>query len=431
MKLFKNVFLSLILLFFLSGINPLKAQEWKKANGNLYTMPVVKVGIGTLSPARPFESRFFSTNYIRVSSVGGNQFSQYSAGIELRRSLLNGGGLTWTLENNNLFKIKRSNHTILSMSRTEAWLGTSLSNPIEFTIYGKSISANGNSISGGALNLQSKIGNATHNLRIDGNQMESKTNLYFNASSDMDLIMAKGGGDIRVGNSGSTARLNVESDNKFQLNLTNPGTGGGTWNIGVANQGWAAGSGKLVFSKTTSSANASMVITPAGKVGIGLTTPSRTLHVNGTTRTKVLEITGGADLAEPFKVSEQEVIEAGTVVSIDPNQTGQLKQSNQAYDRKVAGVISGAGGINPGMIMGQEGTIASGEHPVALSGRVYCKVDAKYGAIQAGDLLTTSKTPGHAMKVSNHDKAQGAIIGKAMSSLDEGTGLVLVLISLQ
>ena len=51
--------------------------------------------------------------------------------------------------------------------------------------------------------------------------------------------------------------------------------------------------------------------------------------------------------------------------------------------------------------------------------------------IQPGDLLTTSDTPGHVMKVSDHDKAQGSIIGKAMSSLDKGKGLVLVLVSLQ
>ena len=81
--------------------------------------------------------------------------------------------------------------------------------------------------------------------------------------------------------------------------------------------------------------------------------------------------------------------------------------------------------------MGQAGSVADGEHPVALSGRVYCWADASGGAIEPGDLLTTSATPGHAMKVTDHARAQGAIIGKAMTSLDRGTGLVLVLVSLQ
>ena len=55
-------------------------------------------------------------------------------------------------------------------------------------------------------------------------------------------------------------------------------------------------------------------------------------------------------------------------------------------------------------------------------------VDACNGAIEPGDLITTSDTPGHGMKVTDHDRARGAIIGKAMTRLEEGTGLVLVLV---
>jgi hypothetical protein len=35
------------------------------------------------------------------------------------------------------------------------------------------------------------------------------------------------------------------------------------------------------------------------------------------------------------------------------------------------------------------------------------------------------------MKVTDRDRAGGAVIGKAMTGLDDGTGLVLVLVSLQ
>ena len=83
------------------------------------------------------------------------------------------------------------------------------------------------------------------------------------------------------------------------------------------------------------------------------------------------------------------------------------------------------------MLMGQKGTLADGQHPVALSGRVYAMVDAAFGPVKPGDLLTTSITPGHAMKVTNPVRAHGAILGKAMTSLKEGKGLVLVLVSLQ
>ncbi|MBP6822321.1 MAG: hypothetical protein KA368_12305, partial [Acidobacteria bacterium] len=150
-----------------------------------------------------------------------------------------------------------------------------------------------------------------------------------------------------------------------------------------------------------------------------------------------LEITGGADFAENFDVStasgEAAVmnVEAGMVVAIDPINPGKLTLTIQAYDRRVAGIISGAGGVNPGMRMSQAGTLANGQYPVALSGRVYCWVDATQGAIEPGDFLTASNTPGHAMKVMDSARAQGTIIGKAMTGLKEGKGLVLVLVTLQ
>jgi hypothetical protein len=97
----------------------------------------------------------------------------------------------------------------------------------------------------------------------------------------------------------------------------------------------------------------------------------------------------------------------------------------------VAGCASGANGLNPGLVMSQEGTAADGTIPVALSGRVYCWADAAYGPIEPGALLTTSDTPGHAMVAVDYQRAQGAIIGKAMSALEHGRGLILVLVTLQ
>ncbi len=161
---------------------------------------------------------------------------------------------------------------------------------------------------------------------------------------------------------------------------------------------------------------------------------------DGITMTKVLQITGGSDLSEQFDVrtrqttnGKQDAAEPlpGMVVCIDPENPGKLVVSDQAHDRTVAGIISGAGGVETGMLMGQSGTVADGQFPVALTGRVYVHCDARSGAIQPGDLLTTADTPGHAMKVRDHDAARGAIIGKAMTALDSGTGLVLVLVSLQ
>ncbi len=147
---------------------------------------------------------------------------------------------------------------------------------------------------------------------------------------------------------------------------------------------------------------------------------------------EVIQITGGADFSEQFDLScGPKAASPGSVVSIDPSSPGDLCLSSSAYDRRVAGIISGAGGVKPGLLMGQRGTEADGKHPVALTGRVYCKVDASFGAIEPGDLLTTSSTTGHAMKVADHSRAAGAILGKAMTPLKSGRGLVLVLVSLQ
>ena len=174
-----------------------------------------------------------------------------------------------------------------------------------------------------------------------------------------------------------------------------------------------------------------LTITTGGNVGIGTTNPQQILDVAGIARTEVLEITGGSDLAEPFDISGTESIQPGMVVVIDAENPGQLRIADRAYDRTVAGCVSGANGVNPGLMMHQEGSVANGSIPVALSGRVYCWVDASDDPIQPGDLLTTSDTPGHAMKVTDYARANGAILGKAMSSLAEGKGLVLILVSLQ
>lgn len=144
-----------------------------------------------------------------------------------------------------------------------------------------------------------------------------------------------------------------------------------------------------------------------------------------------ITIHGGADLAEPFHMADNgKDIPQGAVVVIDERNPGQLKMSDHAYDTRVAGVVSGANGIHPGIQLQQEGALEGGKN-VALTGRVYVQADASNGSIKPGDLLTTSSIPGRAMKVTDHLKAQGAILGKAMNGLSDGKGMVLVLVTLQ
>ena len=153
------------------------------------------------------------------------------------------------------------------------------------------------------------------------------------------------------------------------------------------------------------------------------------LKVNGTAFVGALTITGGADLAEPFKISSKNK-QRGSVLVIDEEQPGHLTESTHPYDKRVAGVISGANGVRPGIKLQQDG-VMEGDEYVALSGRVYVRADTGNGKIKPGDLLTTSSRPGCAMRVTEHERAQGAIIGKAMSELSDPEGYVLVLVTLQ
>jgi len=145
------------------------------------------------------------------------------------------------------------------------------------------------------------------------------------------------------------------------------------------------------------------------------------------TSNKVLELGKGLDYAEGFDVTESDAVAPGTVLVIDPDHAGRLVTSTQPYDRKVAGIVAGAKGLGSGIRLGGEF-----DHNVALAGRVYCNVVAGEEAIRPGDLLTTSSVPGHAMKVGDHVRAQGAILGKAMEPLAAGEkGQILVLVTLQ
>lgn len=144
-----------------------------------------------------------------------------------------------------------------------------------------------------------------------------------------------------------------------------------------------------------------------------------------------IRFTGGlADCAEEFEVTTPAGLEAepGSVLVIDDD--GRLTPCRAAYDRRAAGVISGAGDYKPGLVL--DGRDPSpNRHAIALVGKVFCKVDARPGAIAVGDLLTTSDTPGHAMKASDPGRTPGAVIGKALRGLSDGTGLIPILVALQ
>lgn len=170
-----------------------------------------------------------------------------------------------------------------------------------------------------------------------------------------------------------------------------------------------------------------------GNVGIGMTSPTEKLEVSGNLKVSGT-ITGGTINAKYQDVAEwvesSQALAAGTVVVLDHTRSNQVVASSKSYDTRVAGVIS----VQPGIALGESG---AGKVLVATTGRVKIKVDASSGAIQIGDLLVTSDKEGVAKKsdplmlggVQIH--RPGTLIGKALEPLANGTGEILVLLSLQ
>jgi hypothetical protein len=171
---------------------------------------------------------------------------------------------------------------------------------------------------------------------------------------------------------------------------------------------------------------------PGARNGLDIQTVSdrslMRIHNDGSIEVPGDVLLTGADCAENFDVEEAQSLEPGMVMVIGDEE--KVYQCTQAYDKRVAGVISGAGDYKPGMILGNNQS-QNKRLPVALTGKVYCKVDTQYAPIAVGDLLTTSPSPGHAMKASDPLKAFGAILGKALRPLRQGEGLIPILVALQ
>ncbi len=412
--------------------------------------------------------------YIRTDGADGWPFYGYAA---------EGGGSMWTYYNGTTgaWNLYNGGHRMTVLNTGEVGINTTAptwplqvgANEDEEGIYstGTISSYKGYEAEGPGLRVGRRASPSlflSTFTNIDGATINSSgsliaASLSLNNDTDANVLMATGGGMVGIGTNQPLAHLHVEradknlsaaslvnddiviEDSDAGLGLYSDGTGSYGSSVSLAElDGDGALENKWSMYRTTgiatrltfsygsdpNYANHTPILTlrNGGFVGIGTTFPTAMLEVAGTAKVDVLQIQG-ADVAEKFPVSE--AVEPGMVVAIDPQNPGKLCLSRGVYNRCVAGVISGAGNLPVGAVLGNLPGYEDAP-PVALSGRVWVQCDATERAIQPGDLITTAERAGHGMAVWDHSRASGAVLGKAMTSLEAGeTGLVLVLVNLQ
>jgi hypothetical protein len=140
---------------------------------------------------------------------------------------------------------------------------------------------------------------------------------------------------------------------------------------------------------------------------------------------------GGADFAESMAATgDRAQYAAGDLLVIDPTASRHVALAQKPYSTLVAGIYSTKPGL-VGTTRKVDESAPQNEIPLAVVGIVPCKVTTENGPIQIGDLLVTSSTPGHAMKGTERSKMLGAVVGKALEPLEEGKGVIQVLVTLQ
>jgi len=177
-----------------------------------------------------------------------------------------------------------------------------------------------------------------------------------------------------------------------------------------------------------------------GNIGIGTTTPTETLSVNGNVSiegTNCRDSGGSAicnnfvDIAELFPSSE--AVDSGDIVIVDFENKGKIKKSHKEYEKAVVGIVStqpaivieGGRIIAMGGYKGQNDTL---KPAIALAGRVPVKASEENGRIIAGDLLTTSSRAGYAMKCNDELKCLNSVVGIALDDKKDNEETVLVLV---
>lgn len=261
--------------------------------------------------------------------------------------------------------------------------------PAIFQAFGNNVGL-GTTSPGAQLEIQPAVDGATQ-LRLDqqnwphgfGFTVKDDGNLYIDRGGSQIMAM-QWGGNVGIGTTSPVGMLSVGSSSQFQ-------------------------------------------VSSAGAV----TTPSITFADNTTQTTAFATTLCGGDYAESVDVGGSRTnYEPGDVLVIDPSSPGKFLKASEAYSTLVAGIYSTKPTIT-GRRQTTDAKTSTTEVPMAMVGIVPTKVTAENGPIKTGDLLVASSTLGHAMKGTDRSLLTGAVIGKALGSLESGTGVIEVLVTLQ
>ena len=263
---------------------------------------------------------------------------------------------------------------------------------------------------------------------------------------DGDLLLRDGEGRTVIGMEGETGHIRCGNHGKSGVIFLQDRTGNSIVTISAASGNIVAGGNGVdgdVVLRRSNGQDAITLDADGGNIWLGgngvdgdlvlfaasATTHSdasrASIHLNGDTGDIILR---NADCAEEFTVACSDAALPGTVMVLGKD--GMLEPSTRAYDKTAVGVVSGAGDYRPGIVLDRRTELAD-RRPIALGGKVFCKVTAAGGPIEPGDLLTPSDVPGHAMRAADPARAFGAVIGKALAPHEAGLGLIPMLIALQ
>jgi hypothetical protein len=420
-----------------------------KAGGN--------VGIGTTTPQQKFH-----VDGNEILSTGG------SAGFKFRDrgSVSNTDDWVW-YSNGNLARFWRAGVGDLLNVTTSGFLGIGTTPTQKLQVAGNAIVNNvflgdvGHSSAWAGFSHKDQVGQLSYGLlqRQDGvftfiNKKSGGGYIGFRVDN-FDKMVINDNGDVGIGTTAPGAKLEINGGELWFKAATatpeDPGdivfrsAGGGQkgriWSNPTAGSGLFLSSGDDDPDITIDSngnvvvtGNLNVGVTQGDRIKIGVPSPRGRYTHNGirgeidlwldaqnTVYIKPgFQTPTGFDIAERFKSAGR--VEPGDVVVFD-EENGAVTLCAKKCDKRVIGIAS----TEPAFILGGDS-----EHvPIALCGRVECKVDADVAPIEVGDLLTTSPTKGHAQKALDPGKAVGAIIGKALASFSRGKGKILVLVLLQ